>query len=131
MKNKFLVMISLCSFLFLNTNVIHVQTLRTSYSTTEDVLLEMMKPEIQDILMEEIGEIIDWNFSGKRVIDLQLIHDHFDPKWFQISLSVEYKQLNQGGKATIELKVIPASFSRENTSNKIKLIDFTDFQRVE
>ncbi len=123
-------MISLCSFLFLNTNVIHAQTLRTSYSTTEDVLLEMMKPENQDILMEEIGEIIDWNFSGKKVIDLQLIHDHLDPKWFQISLSVEYRQLNQGGKVTIELKVIPASFTRENTSNKIKLIEFTDYQEI-
>ena len=131
MINKFLVMISLCSFLLFNMNVVHAQTLRASYGTTEDVLLEMMKPEIQDILMEEIGEIIDWNFSGKKVIDLQLIHDHLDPKWFQISLSVEYRQLNQGGKATIELKVIPASLSRENTSNKIKLIDFTDFKRVD
>lgn len=44
---------------------------------------------------------------------------------------VAYKQLNGESRAIIELKIIPISFSRESTSNKIELIDFVDVRKVE
>lgn len=138
-KVKKTILFSVCILLLysLKPDVSYAQTkdeLLKGYATTEDIVLQIMKPEIEHIFLEKYGEnFIDWHYNNREIIDLKLIQDLSTPKWFEVTVFVVYDLTNAGdNKASITLKIIPPVFStdHEMTDIVIKLIDITLFERV-
>jgi hypothetical protein len=137
---KIVVIGLILSYLFeYNVSFANAQNLNNSYSTAEDVLLELLRPDIERLLKDKNGEIFKWDYIERGgLVDLKYVHDLSTPKWFDLTLSVEYKMFKAEstkpkiGKSLIRIKIIPSSFSRnENTPDKIEIIDFQDAQRLE
>ncbi|MYL56651.1 hypothetical protein GLW20_03940 [Virgibacillus halodenitrificans] len=89
-------------------------------------------------MQEKYGkDFVRWNYRDKETVELKLVHDHFDPRWFEITVSVVYKFKNthdkiSDGQAHIKLKVIPQFVSLNKEITEIGFIDiFNITERVD
>ncbi|MDC3423648.1 DUF3888 domain-containing protein [Aquibacillus sp. 3ASR75-11] len=138
MKKKLLLIIAVFYFFIgFNPSIGNAKEFKQSYCTAEDVLLEMLKPDIDTIIMDKYGKTFSWDYTESGgLVDLKLVHDLSIPKWFEATLSVESKEIGKEnpkrGQSIIRLKIIPASFSRnDNAVNKVKVINFQDARKVD
>lgn len=107
---------------------------KKGYATTEDIILQIIKTDIIQILQERYGkDFVDWSYNNREIVDLKLTQDMSIPKWFEVTVSVVYKLKNTDGKANVVLKVVPPSFSQEKDTKevKIELLDLFLAERVD
>lgn len=141
MKKFILISICLLLFLSLKPNEIPAKNedqFLESYATAEDIILNIIKPDVEQILRKKYGEnFVRWNYRDKEIVDLKLVHEQLDPRWFEITVSVIYKFKNNedkitDGQAHIKLKVLPPAFSRNKETTEIEFIDmFNIAERVD
>ncbi|WP_461178565.1 hypothetical protein [Virgibacillus ainsalahensis] len=139
-KVKRLILIGICFLLFFSLKPAESYAqaedtpFKKGYATTQDIILQIIKPNIEQILEERYGEdFVDWSYNNREIIDLKLVQDMSIPKWFEVTVSVVYKLKNTDGKAQVELKMIPPAFSQEKdiTEIEIELLDLFLAERVD
>jgi hypothetical protein len=135
MKNLILVSICIVIMFSLKTNVNYAQEkdgLLKGYASTEDIIVQIVKPNIGQVLREKYGdELVNWHYENREIVDLKLVQDKsLVPKWFEITVSVEYVLKDKDGSGHIVFKIVPPSSSADKEI-QIEYIDSTLWKRVD